>query len=271
MSSRSRLGSEDALNATFNSEHPQVKPDDLTFLNSCFRTMSFQASDCKYTLYAIGFISAFLIGTSCIIGNRENHPKYHTFENESEEDSHLFYYGVVCSIFLSLPQLIQMILMRSFNVGKKNVEYNVAHLREFIKEYFLCFISVPNIFIMFKIIPTHCVNLVQFYQYLMVLLLFMLQIHTFTTRKSVIRLNAIKDVVVSVCATMVFAFLHQLSLLKLLSYTETFKALYLSFLVLTELLIAYKVIDRIRVSMRLTEVVQQQIQVGPIKFALFCF
>ncbi len=169
--------------------------------------------------------------------------------------SRLFHGGIEFTLIVSLPTIIDMTL----SVIHLQTWQELQQPIEFARRYIFTVIFVPNCFIYWKLMPAALIDLIMFFQYLLVFYTLIYRIHTLSIsqqKSKVIQAHPLRDLFINCIATMTMGFCYKLSTHGFLPNKLAWKTFYTAFLLLLQILTCLKLKPWFNFTWQLTKVVK---------------
>ncbi len=172
--------------------------------------------------------------------------------------SQVFQSAVGFTLVVSLPTIIDMVFSIFYLPS-----HEVLHQpMEFSRRNIFAIIFIPNVFIYCKILPAGLIDLVMFYQYLLVFFVLIYRVHSLSIsqqKDKIVQAYPLRDLFLNCIVTMTMGFLYKLSTHDFVPGRFIWKYLYTIFLLLFQLLTCLKLKPWFNFTLQLTKVVKNDV------------
>ena len=180
----------------------------------------------------------------------EDHGSLYDGENHM---ARLFQYAVLFTLCISLPVYID-IAMTFFS---SQLQEDLLNSRDYGRLIVLVTITIPNLFIALKVIPSMTVDFVMYCQYAMLYLTVVYRIYTLSSVQKIVCFCSMREIFLLVNISILFAFLYDLAIHDVIPGRKVFKSLFIIFMVLSQCVAMYKIHKWCQLSSRISEVLRK--------------
>ncbi len=229
-------------------------------------TLGLLNTDARHVMHVLMGLSLFFIFLGSLILRGHLHEVVGGAEESSNSTalyadnfySKFYQAAVAFTLIVSLPTILDMFLSACYLQSKDELKQPM----EIARRNIFSIIFIPNIFIYFNILPPALIDLVMFYQFLLVFFVLIYRIHSLSMsqqKDKIIHAYPLRDLFLNCIATMTMGFLYKISTHGFISGRFIWKFFYTVFLLLFQLLTCLKLKPWFNFTLQLSKVVKNDI------------